>query len=322
MDLTNDIPDFVRDTFVQFGEASSPGQGSMQPVPLNRDSFESKWSELGAILKDTWTRNDVFSFTQIRLCDVVDALAHPIPDEHHLWASTCLAPFVRLTSWEHVRTETGFYELAAALTTPTLIFAFESPHETPQTFVYGPHELVAIPRVVTARTFVFLLQKITSLTHNNLLTSSSTSSSKKKRPAPMDVSPVATVDPSEHDLCATMTVTSENLSEPTSTTHIPVVERLRIGGSEPTSTTHIPVVERLRIGGNATAMISAATATEFSFDLHDIMTKWKSENKRPTVEKICETEQIVHRDVKRWLDSKGLTWTKMLIQYGFRETKN
>lgn len=291
--MTNDIPDFVMDSFVQPTEH--------QVLPRNADTFESKWAELGSILKQTWSRQDVFSFSQIKLSDIIDALTQPLPDEHHMWASPALAPFVRLTSWEHVRGETGFYEVAATFTTPTLIFAFESPNEIPRTFMYGPHELVSIPRVVTAHTFVFLLQRVTHMNPTLL----PVAAAKKKRPA-VDVSPVACVDPAEQDLTATMTVNSVNLAEPAATI-VPVTERQRMGPA-----TTVP----------ASASTSFSSTSEFTFDLHEIMTKWRNENKRPTVEKICETEHIVQRDVKRWLESKGLTWTKMLIQYGFRENKN
>jgi hypothetical protein len=296
MDLTNDIPDFVMDSFVRPTE---------QNVPRNAETFESKWAELGSILKETWARQDVYSFTQIRLSDIIDALTHPVPDDQHLWTSPVLAPFIRLTSWDHVRGETGFYELAATLSSPTLIFAFECSHAIPRTYSYGPHELVSIPRVVTAHTFVFLLQRIS---HPNISFSSTTHGSmKKKRLGTTDVSPVTTTDPAEQDLVASMTVTTSNMTEPFAETILPVTERQRMGP----------------IGSSTNSMSSAtATTTEFTFDLHEIMMKWKSENKRPTVEKICETEHIAQRDVKRWLESKGLTWTKMLIQYGFRETKN
>lgn len=295
--MTNDIPDFVMDSFVQ---PTEPLPASVRP--RNAGTFESKWAELGSILKETWARQDVFSFTQIRLCDIIDALAHATPDDHHMWTSTALAPFVRLTSWEHVRGETGFYELAATLTAPTMIFAFEAPQEIPRTFMYGPHELVSIPRVVTAHTFVFLLQRVSQPNHPS---AAAVAPLKKKRPA-MDVSPVASVDPAEQDLTASMTVTTVDLHEPVAT-NVPVTERQRMG---PVGTV---------VTGSYTP---SSTTNDFSFDLHEIMVKWKSENKRPTVEKICETEHLVQRDVKRWLESKGLTWTKMLIQYGFRETKN
>jgi hypothetical protein len=59
---------------------------------------------------------------------------------------------------------------------------------------------------------------------------------------------------------------------------------------------------------------------EVTFDLHEIMSKWKRDNKRPTVEKICEIEKLTQRDVKQWLARQNTTWTKMLIQYGFRDS--
>lgn len=294
------------DSFHQPHASSSPILSSSL-IPRTKNTFEDKWAELGSILKETWSRQDVFSFTKIKFSDIVDALTHAVPDEHHLWTSPSLAPFIRLTSWEHVRGETGFYELAATLTSPTTVFAFECPHEVPKTYMYGHHELVSIPSVVTANTFVFLLQRISS---QPTTTSHTPCVTRKKRLAPSDISPVTAVDPStsDADLSATVTVTSTHMTEPVAS--IPVTERQRM----------VPV------GSGSTVISSSSTpsstSAEFTFDLHEIMLKWKSENKRPTVEKICETEHIVQRDVKRWLESKGLTWTKMLIQYGFRETKN
>lgn len=120
------------------------------------------------------------------------------------------------------------------------------------------------------------------------------------------MSPTPTTDPAEYDVVATMTVVSVDISEPPAT-NIPVTERQRMG----------PPVVSTQLGQTG----AAAPPPQLTFDLHEIVARWKTENKRPTVEKICETEHIAQRDIKRWLEQKGLTWTKMLIQYGFRDTK-
>lgn len=293
--MTNDIPDFVRDSFVNI--SSSP---AVPLKPRTADTFEDKWNELGAILKESWTqRPSSISFSSIRLSDIIDALSQPIPDEHNLWTSVSLAPFIRLTSWTHIQTETGFYELAAKISTPTLLFAFEAPFESPRTFFYGPHELVALPNVVTATTFVFLLQKISTPPS---ATSVGNPLKKKRNTASSSSSDEDLLLPQQDDETYTCTVQSVEIE--VAQTLIPVTERQRMG---PPST--------------ITSSVDApSNAMQISFDLHAIMTRWKQDKKRPTVEKICETEHLAQRDVKRWLEQNNTTWTKMLIQYGFRDT--
>jgi hypothetical protein len=111
---------------------------------------------------------------------------------------------------------------------------------------------------------------------------------------------------------------SSHLEEETSTDEederLTLVQSVEIERA-PAST--IPVCDRQRMGH--TPAVSSASG-DMSFDLHTIMTKWKQEGKRPTVEKICDTEHITQRDIKRWLDRQNTTWTKMLIQYGFRDS--
>ena len=288
--MTNDIPDFVRDSFVNL---SSPTIAS--PQPRTAETFEDKWAELGSILKESWTQRPSICFSSVRLSDVVDALFQPIPDEHNLWTSVSLAPFLRVTSFSHIQTETGFYELASKFCTPMLIIAFEAPFDGPRTFFYGPHELVALPSVVTAATFVFLLQKISTPP-----TASTGNPLKKKRAMPSSA-------PDEENGQAedeTYTVTVQSVEIEVAQTTVPVTERQRMG--PPVNTT----VHQQQSDAMSTC----------SFDLHAIMTRWKQEKKRPTVEKICETEHLAQRDVKRWLEQNHTTWTKMLIQYGFRDT--
>ncbi len=291
MDMTNDIPDFVRDSFVNL---SSPQP--VMPQPRTAGTFEEKWSELGAILKESWTQRPSISFSSIRLSDIVDTLSQPLPDEHNMWASVALAPFIRITSWSHIKSETGFYELAATFLSPTLIFAFEAPFDGPRTFYYGPHELVAFPSVVTAATFVFLLQKIVTPP-----TASSGNPLKKKRTT---AAPFSADEESNQTDDETYTATVQSVDIEAAQTVVPVTERQRMG--PPTNSSG----QQLHTDGPSTC----------SFDLHAIMTRWKQDKKRPTVEKICETERLTQRDVKRWLEQNNTTWTKMLIQYGFRDT--
>lgn len=284
MDLTSDIPDFVRDSFVPTGD-------HVVPEPVNNNTFESKWKELGSIVLGmvAQPQTQPFAFSSIRLCDIIDALGNCVTDESHLWVSPTLAPFVRLTTWSHIKSETNFYELASTFATPTLIFAFEATTDVPRSYFYGPQELVAIPRIVTAATFVFLLQRV-NLSTTPLQNTAVTMVFKKKRTLQTD-----TNDEFEDEGRTATCVQSVEIDH--ANTNIPVVERQRMGNTQ-----------------------QPPNAAEITFDLHEIMSKWKRENKRPTVEKICETEKLTQRDVKQWLARQNTTWTKMLIQYGFRET--
>jgi hypothetical protein len=284
MDLTSDIPDFVRDSFVPADEHL--------PEPVN-NTFESKWKELGSIVLGMMSppaaQEQSFAFSCIRLSDIIDALGNCVTDEHHLWISPSLAASVRLTTWSHIKSETHFYELAATLGAPTLIFAFEANTEAPRSFFYGPQELVVIPKVVTASTFVFLLQRVQLSTVNNAGSVSTTF--KKKR----IFQATSTEDESDEEVRTTTCVQSVEIEQ--APTNIPVVERQRMGTAQ-----------------------AQQQPLEVTFDLHEIMSKWKRDNKRPTVEKICEIEKLTQRDVKQWLARQNTTWTKMLIQYGFRDS--
>ncbi len=292
MDLTSDIPDFVRDSFVPVGELASSTETTANPTT----TFESKWKELGTIvlgmsLGHLVQQPQPFAFSCIRLSDIIHVLGDCVTDDHHLWASPSLAPFVRLTTWTHVKSETNFYELAATLSTPTLIFAFEANTEAPRSYFYGPQELVAIPKVVTAATFVFLLQRVSQPT--NPFSPVNHQAFKKKR---ILATTDATGEDSDEDVRPTMTVQSVDIEQ---------------------SVTNVPMCERQRMGSTAQQPSNTFEAT---FDLHEIMSKWKRDNKRPTVEKICEIEKLTQRDVKQWLARQNTTWTKMLIQYGFRDS--
>jgi len=284
MDLTSDIPDFVLDSFVPADEHL--------PEPVN-NTFESKWKELGSIVLGMMSppaaQEQSFAFSCIRLSDIIDALGNCVTDEHHLWVSPSLAASVRLTTWSHIKSETHFYELAATLGAPTLIFAFEANTEAPRSFFYGPQDLVVIPKVVTASTFVFLLQRVQLSTINNAGSVSTTF--KKKR----IFQATSTEDESDEEVRTTTCVQSVEIEQ--APTNIPVVERQRMGTAQ-----------------------AQQQPLEVTFDLHEIMSKWKRDNKRPTVEKICEIEKLTQRDVKQWLARQNTTWTKMLIQYGFRDS--
>jgi hypothetical protein len=170
-----------------------------------------------------------------------------------------------------------------------LIFAFEANTDVPRSYFYGPQELVTIPKVITAATFVFLLQRVQMSTVN--------------------VGSVSTTFKKKRILQATIDGGEESDEELRTTTCIQSVEIEQ-------ATTNIPAVERQRMG-NAQ---QPTNALEVTFDLHEIMSKWKRDNKRPTVEKICENEKLTQRDVKQWLVRQNTTWTKMLIQYGFRDS--
>jgi hypothetical protein len=284
MDLTSDIPDFVRDSFVPMGEPA--------PEPVN-NTFESKWKELGTIVLGMMSAapsQQSYAFSCIRLSDIIDTLGDCVTDDHHLWASPSLPSPIRLTTWAHIKSETNFYELAATLSAPTLVFAFEANTDVPRSYFYGPQELVAIPRTVTAATFVFLLQRVSFVPNN---TSTPSLVFKKKR----ILQATTTEDEDEDDGGKMVCVQSVEVEH---------------------ATTNVPAVERQRMG-NAQQPPSAADVT---FDLHEIMSKWKRDNKRPTVEKICEIEKLTQRDVKQWLARQNTTWTKMLIQYGFRDSNS
>ncbi len=283
MDLTSDIPDFVRDSFVPAGEPPAA------PETVN-NTFESKWKELGSIvlaMSGGHVQQQPFAFSTIRLSDMVDTLGDCVTDDHHLWVSPSLAASVRLTTWSHIKSETNFYELAATLSAPTLIFAFEANTEAPRSYFYGQQELVAIPKVVSASTFVFLLQRV-SFTP---VTSTPSTTFKKKR-----VLQAPDVNEDDDDDGGSM-VCVQSVEIEHAATNVPVVERQRMGNAQ-----------------------QPPNAAEVTFDLHEIMSKWKRDNKRPTVEKICEIEKLTQRDVKQWLARQNTTWTKMLIQYGFRDS--
>lgn len=283
MDLTSDIPDFVRDSFVPADEHP--------PEPVN-NTFESKWKELGTIvlgMMSTGQQQQPFAFSCIRLSDIIDTLGNCVTDENHLWVSPSLAASVRLTTWSHIKSETHFYELAATLGAPTLIFAFEANTEAPRSYFYGPQELVAIPKIITASTFVFLLQRVQLSAVN--IGGNVSATFKKKR----ILQATSTEDESDEEVRTTTCVQSVEIEQVT--TNIPAVERQRMGTAQ-----------------------AQQQPLEVTFDLHEIMSKWKRDNKRPTVEKICEIEKLTQRDVKQWLARQNTTWTKMLIQYGFRDS--
>lgn len=282
MDLTSDIPDFVKESFVPAGE--------FVPEPVNNNTFESKWKELGSIvigMMSTGPAQPPFAFSCIRLSDIIESLGDCVTDDHQLWVSPTLAAFVRLTTWSHIKSETNFYELAATLSAPTLIFAFEANTEAPRSYFYGPQELVAIPKIITAATFVFLLQRVSFA---QTPTPTPSLFKKKRILQETDVN-----DEDDNDGGRMVCVQSVEIEH--ATTNIPAVDRQRMGNAQ-----------------------QPPSAVEVTFDLHEIMSKWKQDNKRPTVEKICENEKLTQRDVKQWLARQNTTWTKMLIQYGFRDS--
>lgn len=286
MDLTSDIPDFVKESFVPMEDDDGDDR-----IPV-KNTFEDKWNELGKVILGMYTQKQTdFAFSCIRLSDIISTLGNCITDDHNLWVSPTLPAFIRLTTWARIRTETNFYELAATLGEPKVIFAFESAADVPRSYFYGPQELVAVPRIITAATFVFLLQRFAAQTAPT--TTSTHLPVKKKRAFHADPT-----DESEEDGNVQTSVQSVEIEY---------------------ASTNVPVCERQRMGNNAQ---QPPSASEITFDLHEIMSKWKRENKRPTVEKICEMEKLAQRDVKQWLARQNTTWTKMLIQYGFRDTNS
>lgn len=302
MDLTSDIPDFVKESFVPSGQEE---EEMLPPEPANHNTFEDQWKELGKIVLGMYTARtspqNEFAFSCIRLSDLITILGDCVTDEHNLWVSPTLAPFVRLTTWSRIRTETNFYELAATFLEPTIIFAFESAVDVPRSYFYGSQELVAIPRVVTAATFVFLLQRV------SLVPSSSASMTSHHHPTP--------AAKKKRTLCVADNLHDDESDEENGAGASSVGMSVQSVEIEHAST-NVPVTERQRMGTGT----QLPCASEVTFDLHEIMSKWKRDNKRPTVEKICDTEKLTQRDVKQWLARQNTTWTKMLIQYGFRDT--
>lgn len=154
MDLTNDIPDFVK---CHFENPTNPQQSF--------DPFQQKWNDLGQFVKQQFfTGGSTSGLTDVTLRSFIACA--PLGScqlQGTLWSCTFLPPHVKLTSWTYMN-EQKFYE--QALDSQTII-TFEAPFVHPKVFQYGLSELIAIPEIACVQTIFFLVSRM-FVQHNHI----------------------------------------------------------------------------------------------------------------------------------------------------------
>ncbi len=284
MDLTEDIPDFVK-----FHFDPQRRNGSAE---ASDDPFQQKWNDLGQFVKQQFfTGASSNGISEVTLRSFIACAPLGTTQLHGtLWSCTFLPPHVKLTSWTYVD-EQKLYHAAQQSSEPITIVSFESPFVTPRVFSYGFSELIAIPTFACVQTIFFLVSRM--FVFSNI-------------PEPVPT-PSATTDVEERKKSSNETSNSAEIEvedEITSSTYSESPIQHRVSS--------VPQIERF------------SSLQPISTDIHVLLRRWKSEIKnrgKPTVEKIAELGGITQQELKKWLTSHNVTWTQMLTQHGFRDPK-
>jgi hypothetical protein len=261
-------------------EICSPSSPATTGQNQHTNPFWKKWNDLGLVVEKIVTPET--SFQELTLRDFLASLplgAVQGIDANGFWSSTALPSNFRLTTHQH------FQHVRNADDVVTFVL------ESPTTDVSVRDRIVCIPKITNAATFVFLLQHFqlpTEGTKRNMSVAAVTVPPPSPQPPSMEV---------EEDNDVVVTYSATPLSNP------------------PSSVTPLDV-------GIVTNNHRAAATTKP--DIDDCLRRWKrgdtnGRTGKPTVEKIAEMAGITQLDLKKWLATKGTTWTLMLTQHGFRD---
>lgn len=303
MDLLSDIPDFVRSEICcPSGPVPTGSSSSAAAAPTETPAtspFWQKWNELGLVVEKCIAPET--SFQELTLRDLLASLplnSIQATDANGFWSSTAFPSNFKFTTHPHFMSTTMS---AAARSTNGILFVLESPCVD----VHVQKQIVKLPRITNAATFVFLLQ------HFQLQSSECLRVDHIKQPH-------NTRTPSDMAMDCEGPSNTSNEDEDADEGVVNVTYSAMPMTSQPSSVTPMDA------GIVKAPPSTSSSSSTSSVDIDSILERWRrgethGRTGKPTVEKIAEIAGISQLDLKKWLSTKGTTWTQTLIKHGFRD---